>query len=464
MKKYVLFFLIVLGVLLVIPGIVGFKVQEQYQEMLERTAQSGFEILEQEYHRGWFASEARAELRIAIQASVDATEPLGMILTLENRIDHGLLTSRGLALAEIETDLLLDGESLFPEDYPGVIATQILLGGSGTTVIELPAIDLAESEERPAVRFGGLSGVVDFDSAMENVSVRMGMPGLEVIEDDMQLVKVGEASIESRSWLGESGLTLGSGDLKLNDLSIYDAASGEQVSLQGLGLVVDSSEQDGQVAGFATYSLNRLEIGDKEYGPGTLKVELVRWSAPVLLELQQSVEDMQGQQMTEAQRSMAIMGVLMGSASEFLGNDPGMSIDPLRFSTPDGELNARFSLNADGLRWEHVGNPRIWMTKLDASLSLRIPEKLLRSLLENQARTRLVKEIEALTAELGEQPLVEQEQLDSMVDAEVQGQMEQWLGQGLLKYDQEYVITEAQLAEGQLTINGQQIPLPGLQQ
>ena len=51
-----------------------------------------------------------------------------------------------------------------------------------------------------------------------------------------------------------------------------------------------------------------------------------------------------------------------------------------------------------------------------------------------------------------------------MVDAEVRGQMEQWLGQGLLKHDQEYVITEAQLAEGQLTINGQQIPLPGLQQ
>jgi len=463
MKKYFLFFLIVLGALLVIPGIVGFKVQEQYQGMLDRTGQTGFEILEQEYHRGWFASEARAELRILIPATVDTTEPLELILTLENRIDHGPLTSQGLALAEIETDLLLDGEKLFPEDYPAVIATRISLDGGGTTVIEMPAIDLTETDERPAVRFGGLSGVVDFDTAMENISVGMDMPGLEVIEDGLQLVKAGEASMESRSWLGESGLTLGSGNLKLHDLSIYDAVSGEGFSLQGLGLEVDSSEQDGQVAGFATYSLDSLEFGDKEYGPGILKVELVRLSAPVLLELQRSMEDMQGQQMTEAQRGMVIMGVLMGSASEFLGNDPGMSIDPLRFSTPDGEMNARFSLNADGLRWEHVGNPQIWMTKLDASLSLRIPEKLLRSLLENQARARLVREIEALTAELGEQPLVEQEQLDSMVDAEVQGQMEQWLGQGLLKYDQEYVITEAQLAEGQLTINGQQIPLPGLQ-
>jgi uncharacterized protein YdgA (DUF945 family) len=191
---------------------------------------------------------------------------------------------------------------------------------------------------------------------------------------------------------------------------------------------------------------------------------MARLSAPVLLELQRSIEDMQGQQMTEAQRGMAIMGVLMGSASEFLENDPGMSIDPLRFSTPDGELNARFSLNADGLRWEHVGNPQIWITKLDASLSLRIPEKLLRTLLEKQARTRLEKEIEALTEELGEQPLVEQEQLDSMVDAEVQGQMEQWLGQGLLERDREDFITEARLDDGLLTVNGQPVPLPGLGQ
>ncbi len=464
MKKYLLFFLIVLGVLLVVPGIVGFKVQEQYQGMLDRTVQTGFEILEQEYHRGWFASEARAELRILIQASVDSTEPLEMVLTLENRIDHGPLTSQGLALAEIETDLLLDGEKLFPEDYPAVIATRISLDGSGTTVIEMPAIDLMESDERPAIRFGGLSGVVNFDTAMENISVGMDMPGLEVIEDGLQLVKAGEVSMESRSWLGESGLTLGSGNLKLHDLSIYDAASGEQFSLQGLGLEVDSSEQEGQVAGFATYSLDSLEIGDKEYGPGILKVELVRLSAPVLLELQRSIEDMQGQQMTEAQRGMAIMGVLMGSASAFLENDPGMSVDPLRFSTPDGELNARFSLNANGLKWEHVGNPQIMITKLDASLSFRIPEKLLRSLLESQARTRLVKEIEGLTEELGEQPLVEQEQLDSMVDAEVEAQMEQWLGQGLMERDQEDVVTEAQLADGLLTVNGQPVPLPGFAQ
>lgn len=464
MKKYLLFFLIFLGALLVVPGIVGFKVEEQYQGMLDRTGQTGFEILEQEYRRGWFSSEARSELRVQVQASADAAEPLELVLTLENRIDHGPLTSQGMALAEIETDLLLNGERLFPEDYPAVIATRILLDGSGSTVVEMPAMDLTENEERPAVRFGGLSGVVNFDAAIENVSVEMEMPGLEVMDDDLQLVKAGEASVNSRSWIGESGLTLGSGNLKLEDLSIYDASSGEQVSLQGLGLVVDSSEQDGQVTGFAAYSLDSLEIGDQTYGPGILKVELVRLSAPVLLDLQRAIENMQGQQMTETQRSMAVMGVLMGSASEFLANDPGMSIDPLRFSTPDGELNARFSVNAEGLRWEHVGNPQLWITKLDSSLSLRIPEKLLRSLLANQARTRLVKEIEALTEELGEKPLVEQEQLDSMVDAEVQGQMELWLGQGLLERDQEDVVTEARLSGGQLTVNGQPVTLPGLGQ
>ena len=464
MKKYLLFFLIFLGVLLVIPGIVGFKVQEQYQGMLDRTAQAGFEILEQEYRRGWFSSEARSELRIQVRASIDAAEPLELILTLENRLNHGPLTAQGPALAEIETDLLLDGQRLFPENYPAVIATRILLDGSGSTVVEMPAMDLTENDERPAVRFGGLSGVVNFDANIKNISVGMKMPSLDVIEDDLHLIKLGEASMESRSWLGASGLTLGSGSLKLHELSIQDASSGEQVSMQGLGLVVDSSEQDGQVAGFATYSLDGLEVRDKEYGPGVLKVELVRLSAPVLLELQRSIEDMQDQQMTEAQRGMAMMGVLMGSASEFLANDPGMLIDPLRFSTPDGELSARFSVNADGLRWEHVGNPQIWITKLDASLSLRIPEKLLSNLLENQARTRLMNEIEALTEELGEQPLVEQEQLNSMVDAEVQGQMELWLGQGLLKRDREDLITEAQLADGLLTVNGQPVPLPGLGQ
>ena len=121
-------------------------------------------------------------------------------------------------------------------------------------------------------------------------------------------------------------------------------------------------------------------------------------------------------------------------------------------------------MNANGLKWEHVGNPQLMITKLDANLSFRIPEKLLRSMLENQARTRLVKEIEALTEELGEQPLVEQEQLDSMVDAEVEAQLEQWLGQGLMERDQQDVITDAELTDGLLTVNGQPVPLPGLTQ
>ncbi|MCP3869570.1 MAG: YdgA family protein [Gammaproteobacteria bacterium] len=462
MKKFLLFIVIAVVVLMAVPALVGIKVQEEYEAGIGRFKQGGYVLGVGDYQRGWFNSRATVELGFEIPASDGA--PDVMKLTLVDHISHGPITALGTGLAGVKSKILVDGMSLFPEDFPAPIRTLIQLGGDGITTIDMPEVLLPESDERPQVEFGGLTGTLVFDAGIQNAEMKIVTPGLELSSEGASVVTMGEATMDSRSWQGASGLPLGSGSLSLKTLTFNDPESGKEMMLHGLSVEVDTEEQQGEVAGVVTYRFDTLDTGDGVYGPGVISLELHRLSAPVMLSLQQSIEEIRGQQLNQSQQGMAMMNVLMGSASEFLETDPGIQIKPFRLKTPDGTIEGNFTLDSKGLRWEHMGDTQVLLSKLEAGLSLKMPEKLLRTLLEVQAHGELEAEIERLSEEQGEALDIDQEQMDGMVAERVESQMQLLLDQGMVDLDGEYLLTTARLTEGILTVNGHPIPLAALGQ
>ena len=239
-----------------------------------------------------------------------------------------------------------------------------------------------------------------------------------------------------------------------------DAERSEQLIVDELAVSVDSAEEAELVSAVASYRMQRIEVGGEVYGPGELRVELKQLSGPALGRLQQNIAQLKNQTMSDAQRSMALLSLMLELGSELLKNNPSITIKPLHLVTPDGTVAGEFSLRGDGLTMADISNIPALAGKLVADLSLRVPEKLLRSMLVQQVGKELERQIAALVAQGADAPELDQDQLHLLAEQQVDQQLNHWLSQQVIERDGADLATVASLSSGLLTVNGKTVPLP----
>ena len=464
MKKILILFLIVAALLLAAPGVIGNRAEEQYRMLIDRLEQSGLKVERQAYRQGWFGAMADTVFRVQIPASYAGSEMEERRFTLHSDISHGPLTMQGLGLATIDSRILVAGEDLFTGSEGAPIQTLIGLYGKGQTHLDLAPGEQPLNGGDSVVRFQGLAGDIQFDLTGEQMTARLMMPGMSIETGGENVLSLNEAAVDYKAWRGVSGLILGSGDFRLQQLSIKDTEGSRKLLLNGLGIEVESREVGELIAGMATYRLESLRLEDKVYGPGQLKVELGRLPAPVLVSIQQAIEDFQRNPMSETEQEMALMSLFLSSGPKLLAKDPYFSLQPVWLETPEGRMEADFFLRPVGLRWTELLNIQVVLNKLEMEASLRMPEKLLLQLLEQQARARLEQQNSPESEENGGEAPLTPDQLSSLSRSEADWQLELWLSQEFLKREGKDVLTVAALSGGLLTVNGKNIPLPQLGQ
>jgi uncharacterized protein YdgA (DUF945 family) len=309
-----------------------------------------------------------------------------------------------------------------------------------------------------------LSGQIDFDPDFGQVEIKARMPDLGLQEEGRTLMRLTGAALDSRSWQGSAGLVLGSGSFILETLEFSRPDMADPLILGQIEVEVESSEQGEQVAGAVIYRLESAQTGNQRYGPAALRLELNNLAAPVLVRVQQALDEIQQKNLPEAQQNMAIMSVIMASAPELLKTNPGLALKQFRLVTPDGVVEGNFSLQAVGLRLEDVGNSRALIDKLAAELSFRVPERLFRLLLEQQTLVRMVQQMEQGMSEGAELEMPAPEQLQEIVRTAAAEQLNQLLAQGVVERDSGDIASVASLSNGLLTVNGKTIPLNMLTQ
>lgn len=460
MKKFFAVAVLVMILVFCAPAIIGIRAEARYQLAIDRIQQSGLAVISRSYNLGWFGSTAKTGIVFVGAKGSSADKKTDTLhLTLLSTISHGPLVSSGFGLAEISSEIEFPEHWIPLPDYPAQIHTLVDFDGRGHTRINLPAADIAGSVQLPDISFGGVTGEIDFDIA-GNIEIHLILHSLGVGNAGKKLIELGETRLDSKSHLGDSGLMLGSGELKVQRLILHDQGQNEQFAVRELAVDLESSEEAEQVRAVASYRLERIEAGGAVYGPGLLRVELSRLSAPVLVRLQQAMEEIKNQAMSDAQRGMAMMGIVMGVGSELLKNDPAIAIKPLRLITPDGTVEGEISLRAEGLSLAELSNMRALAGKLVADLSLRMPEKLFRTMLIQQTRLQVERKISTMIEQGAEAPALEPGQLQQLVERQVDEQLSHWLSQQIIERDGEDLATVASLSSGLLTVNGKTIPLP----
>ncbi len=460
MKRFVVLFILLGALVLAAPGIIGYQAETYYQGLMGQFSKGGLETVSQTYQRNWFGAEAQTRFRVNLPAGPDRAEAEAFEFSLLSQIDHGPLTGDGLALALIQSEIKSEGEAILPEDYQAEIKTLIDISGQGITRIKLPAAELDAQDDRPAVRFEGMDGEVRFDAAREAIAADFTLPVLILSEDTRKLLEIHGVKLSSRSSKGVSGLMLGGGAFTVERIAVQDRESGTRVELDRLGIDAESSAQAESVSAFVRYRLNKVQVDDQVYGPAVLKLGFGNLPAAVLLKIQESVEEINAQQLSDERKGMALLSVLMGNAPGLLKGDPIITIDELSVKTPDGLIEGKLSLQAQGLEWKEITNVPAVLNKLAGDASIQVPEKLFRMLMQQKIQADLLRQLEQRRLMDPDSEMPTAEQLTEMSSTLVERQLVVLLGQELLVKEGDAIMTNAKLSGGLLSVNGKTIPLP----
>ncbi len=460
MKRFLVLFVVLGAALLAAPGVIGYQVETYYQGLIAQFSKGGLDVIAQEYRRNWFGAEARTSFLVKLPVGPDRTETETFRFTLLSQIDHGPLTAAGLGLAKIQSEISAEGEAILPKDYQADINTLIDIRGRGVTQITLPATDVEAGDNRPAIHFEGMAGEMQFDASFEAVTANFTLPVLTLSGAPQQLLEIAGVSLNTHSSKGVSGLMLGGGEFTIEKIGIQDSDSGTHVELARLGIDAQSSAEADSVSAFVRYRVEKVQVDDQVYGPALLKVGFGNLPAAVLVKIQRSVEEINAQQLSDEKKGMALLSVLMGNASGLLKGNPVITVDSLSVQTPDGLIEGKLSLQAVDLEWKEITNAPVVLNKLIGDASLRMPEKLLRMLLQQKVQADLMKQFEQRRLVYPDSEMPTAEQLSAMTSNVVEQQLVVLLGQEFLSKEGDAIFTNAKLADGLLSVNGKTIPLP----
>ncbi|MET0023798.1 MAG: YdgA family protein [Sedimenticola sp.] len=463
MKKFFVLFVLLVAVLLAIPGYVGYQAQARYQVLVDRLEMSGFRVSKHVYQRGWFGATAESDFALPIPASgpngENNIQEFGF--TINSDVVHGpLMPAGGIGLAEINTRILVDGKNVFPDDYPAKIQTRVAWNGAGETLVDLPATVIPAQQKRPQIDFGGMNGQMVFDAGFSKLDTTLKMPGLEISEGEAKRLVVQGVRADSKSWLDESGLMLGSGMFEVDRFELVMIDTLTSVIVEKIGADVDSSKQGENVSGTITYRLESADVNGERYGPAVLELSMANLPAEVLVGIQQGMEEIQRQQLPQNQQAFAAMTLLMSNGPKLIQSDPRFSIDRLSVKTPRGDIQGRFTIQPVGLQWQEISNVQAVVEKLEAEAELSMPEPFFRFMFVQQVRNQIAQQLE-MRRQMGEEvEMPEPHQLDVMADSAAEQQLQRLISQEVLVRDGDLLSTRASLSSGLLTVNGKSVPLP----
>ena len=433
---------------------VGQRIQEEsatavqsLNAHLAKTWSSQVQIQLKSYASGMFRSQALYELTLPSDGQKNST------IEISNQIHHGPLDLSGLVrgrwspqLAEIRSTMvktrltaplfeLTQGKSLLDGQ------TRISFDGVAHVNWKMLPLDLTHDGVRSV--FAGASLMGTAGPELSWVDGELDVPAL-CLDDGSIRIEIHESRIHADTRIGSFGLNIGESGASIQRLKLTrpDFPSIE-VSKLASRLIVDESGP--LINGEIHYDIGKLKVNDKDWGEISFAAYLDKLNGDAtksLIDLYNRILSRSIDAPDEAVIQNTDIRQFWLSLHSLLKNNPDIRIQPLRWTTPDGEsifnLSARLTqteLKPGGVGL--VGNPFLALEST-LTLSRSMIAGLVAYTVENdgiphaKARDRALKEIQSIV------------QLASRLK--------------LVKVEGDKISSALLLEKGQLKFNGQTVP------
>ncbi|MGL5743262.1 MAG: YdgA family protein [Legionella sp.] len=408
MKKFT--GLVIILAVLILGGYYGMGV------LTERTIRKNIEVINQsnglyaeieQYHRGWFQSEAKIKWRLHVPERVvkDAngqgqTIPaqdykMEMPLTINHGpiifTDHHLRFGLGYAEAVFpfpteyndQFNAQFTSDSVKPQLYLSIFVNYF---NESTVDFTVPNFKLVTKDGSSQFEWQGMDASTTMSSGMKKVEGKVVLSGLNATKDD---TKVALSKVSSDYDLHETpaGLYLGDANFSLPSFQIF-VKDQKMFELNDLAIKSDSDIEEHLFNTHFNVSLKSMLVNGQNYGPGDLEVALRNLDADVLAKINQQTTAMQNG--NDMQRQQAMIA-LLPELPKLFSKGAEFEISKLSFKIPQGQIEGNLFVT---LPKSDNANPFELMQKMQGKAKLQVPVEAVKAIMKQSIMQQIAKQPE----------------------------------------------------------------------
>jgi len=434
-----------------VPWYVGMRTEHTLRgeaSNLSRSPQFPFTLSFVRYDRGWLSSSAVT--RFTLKSNADYAVEIHHDIAQVPDPREGWVRVRSVPQWSAPVKAVLD--SYFGDQPALSVDTAVGFDGTQTAHIRSPAFSKAVSGTSGAkLNWGGLQGTVSLSQdrrmALNVVAPQFGIEASDV-QSGMKNLSL-DANWNMRGttadWQGETKIAVGefrfSGPqqrVALRDFSgaVYQRGKGDTVLIgYVLRLAGGSSHRDGE--------------GEDSFSNAVLDLEFDQIDKRALAKYLDAVGSPANSAMAADAQNRMSGQLALDLAMQLLRGSPVIRLRQLGVETPAGSLSAQATVSFDGTGLGRIQLTPELMSRLKAKGNLEISSALLRSQLQRKARAQA----ELALAQQGA-PNTEAN-LKTLSEKLTEDQLKALTDTGILHASGANFTVEAELAGGQVLVNGQ---------
>jgi len=336
--------------------------------------------------------------------------------------------------------------------------------GKAFTRSEIPPINFQSATPQGDIQFGfqGMSSEGYFSPDLSSFTGTATSPLFTMKAGDQMEMRMTNMNANYNLTKGFEYVYLGDMDMTLASMEMRVAvpnADTEQVLLKNLKVNTTSSNEGDLLNYRQAMRFESLKAAGKVYGPAVLDVEARKINAHEFMKLQQEMQSMQAKlRNTDKEEMQAVSKQIMQLYANMLcKGSPEYNIRELKVSTPQGDIAFQLQVRLNNVDETVLQNPTLLMNHLEAEAGIAADEQLVRALANFSLKEAVRKQL----ADDPSAPPLTEEQIDTLVDQQVDTQLQNLTAQQFLVLDNNSYKAQAAFKQGMLTVNGRQIPIPG---
>lgn len=450
---------IILLVMVLLPPALGTQAQRAYQDLLRATLQSlpNARIVQDQYDRGWFGSQARTE--VALSSAGGRFTGTGATLRVDSHIDQGPWAwfSGGFDSAPYPSLTLVQTRVEWaggPVTLPPLrITTHIGTDGSGYSRLRIPATDQAGATDGYRLLSNEISGTVRHRLDPPQLMADLLIPAIALLSSTGPMVSLADARLRGDLSGGIGGPFTGRVDLEVGAAQLGGPSQASppanEIYLERLRMTLeqDATGTRQRLNLRLNAAANHARLGTIDYRSPLigLSAQSLDWSA--LAEVGGALRTLSSDRLPPAVRGLAGATLLTQLLPRFLATGPSITLEPFRLDTPDGPITAHLTLDIAARESSTQGPNDLlgsllgvgrnhWLADLKGDGTLGLPQSVAREWIER----------------------ANPQSATSPAD-----QLQAWIDQGWITAHNGSVSSHFRITDGALTINGKPLPLlPGL--
>lgn len=364
---------------------------------------NGITVDIKQYQRGWFTSNALFDLKFHTPEH-EVKEENGQVTTISAHdytlqvpmvVSHGPIIFNdaawkfgyGYAHSEIAlpkeyAEMLANtytSDSVLPKLTISVFVNyfnKIHLG------LDLPAFKLITKQDSDTLDCTGVTASIRTSPSMETVDGHVVIDGARYQKKDLT-AKLGKVTSEYAMQRSQWGLYTGKADFSIPSFVILEGEN-QLYEMNDFDFKSNSDITNGLFSSDLKASLGKFVAHGKTFGPAAVTVAIKNLDAQSLAKINDDLNKMQQDQAIQRQQALLIV---LPELPKLFGQGAQFALEKLSFVLPEGEIDGNLSLS---LPKGNIGNPFQLLQKVQGHGEIKMPVSLVKGITKALIRQRIL--------------------------------------------------------------------------